>query len=81
MSITMNELEEALESILDYESWDNQIGALSKALEHQYSKGVQEGLRLAALYTSGGLVSPNSFAASRAKDDNVDNSDDLYVNA
>ena len=83
MSITMNELEAALESILEYESRDNQLGELLKALEHQYALGVQEGMKLAALFSTGsltGIASPNSFAASRDEAIDADNSDDLYVN-
>lgn len=84
MSISTEEVDAILDRIEDTDIWTYKIERLTKALEAQYDKGVQEGMRLAALFSSGGLVgqvSPNSFAMSKASDDNTDNSDDLYVNA
>jgi hypothetical protein len=83
MNISYDELSEMMWSIEERDFWDTKIELLKNMLEQQYQAGVQEGMKLAALFSTGsltGIASPNSFAASRDEAIDADNSDDLYVN-
>lgn len=83
MNISDDTLSDWMWAIEERDSWETKIELLKEMLQHQYQAGVQEGMKLAALFSTGsltGIASPNSFAASRDEAIDADNSDDLYVN-
>lgn len=85
MSIEQQEILDLLKQLCEATgNMAEQADILDRKLREAYADGVSNGLalaRMSAVSETVMPVSPNSFAASCAKDDNIDNSDDLYVNA